>query len=121
MNMHWIYLVAAVAGNVMANISFKTLMSKRTEAGAESNLAQMLLEPSLWFALTGCVFLLGCYLLALRAIGLATAYATVTSLSLVLTSALSAFFLGEKFPAAKVAGMSMILVGVLFVVKSEIS
>ena len=89
MTVHWFLLSCAVASNVLANIAFKmTMRSIDGALGPANFLAAM---PGL--VLGGSVFasamLLGCYLLALRQIGLSASYAVVTSSALVAISCAS--------------------------------
>ena len=68
--MAWIFLTVAVLSNIVSNMMFKLAMGAFPQERTFETLFKFALNPYLWLGGLACVLLLGCYLLALRDLGL---------------------------------------------------
>jgi multidrug transporter EmrE-like cation transporter len=116
--MGWILLAVAVAANIASNFLFKTAMASFPETVDAASLFKFAFNPYLWLGGTACVVLLASYLLALREIDLMTSYAFVISLSLVGITVLSPLLLGTTLPLGRIAGVALVISGILLLTLS---
>lgn len=117
--MAWIFLTIAVLSNVTSNMMFKLAMAAFPEERNFETLLRFAFNPYLWVGGMACVLLLGCYLLALRDIGLMMSYVFVISLSMVGISLASVLFLGEPVSLQSAIGMAMVIGGVSLITLSN--
>lgn len=110
--MAWIFLTIAVLSNVTSNMMFKLAMASFPQERTFETLLRFAFNPYLWIGGTACVLLLGCYLLALRDLGLMMSYVFVISLSMVGISIASSLFLGEALSLRVLMGMALVIGGV---------
>ena len=110
--MAWIFLTVAVLSNIVSNMMFKLAMAAFPQERTFETLFKFALNPYLWLGGLACVLLLGCYLLALRDLGLMMSYVFVISLSMVGISIASVLFLGEPISFQSALGMAMVIGGV---------
>jgi multidrug transporter EmrE-like cation transporter len=115
----WLYLSLAVVTNVSANFFFKTAMAAFPQETTLHSLLRFAFNPHLWMGALCCVVLLGSYLMALRQIELAIAYAFVISLSLVGISLLSPLILSEPLRLQALLGTALVIAGILLIVSSS--
>lgn len=110
--MAWIFLTVAVLSNITSNMMFKLAMAAFPQERTFETLLKFAFNPYLWLGGLACVLLLGCYLLALRDIGLMMSYVFVISLSMVGISIASVLFLGEPISFQSALGMALVIAGV---------
>ena len=67
-----------------------------------------------------CVVLLGCYLLAIRGLGLSISYAFVTSLSLIGITLVAAMVFGETLTVQGGIGVVLVISGLLLIARSSV-
>lgn len=119
--MEWIALVVAVLANVLTNISLKLAAKNVAGASFENLPLSFLAQPWTWVGVGAGGILLASYVVAIRQLGLGYCYATVTSLALVLLTISAAVVLGERLTLTSVAGVSLVLLGVLCLTYGEYS
>jgi multidrug transporter EmrE-like cation transporter len=117
--MAWIFLTIAVLSNVTSNMMFKLAMASFPQERSFETLFRFAFNPYLWIGGMACVLLLGCYLLALRDIGLMMSYVFVISLSMVGISLASFFFLGEPISLQAGAGMALVIAGMTMITSAN--
>jgi small multidrug resistance pump len=104
----WLLLLAAAAANGIAN-----LLIKRSAMAGEATLLAQYLGP--WF-LAGVVFF-GCsvviYAQALQSIAVSVGYPVMVGVSTLLVLACSMLFLKEALGGAQLAGVALIVAGVV--------
>ena len=112
-------MAGAVAANVAANVALKqTLVSAGAPQGLAAYARHLLTAPSFWvFAVSGAL-LLAFYAASLRTFDLPTVYACVTSLALVGVTLASAWLFGDALTVPKIAGASLIIVGIFLITRS---
>jgi multidrug transporter EmrE-like cation transporter len=113
--MSWLLLSLAVAANIGSNFMFKMAMAAFPADPGLSELLRFAFNPYLWLGGLCCLILIACYLLALREIDLMVSYAFVISLSLVGITVLSPLLLGEAVTVRAVAGMALVITGILLI------
>lgn len=113
--MAWIFLTIAVLSNIMSNMMFKLAMAAFPQERSFETLFKFAFNPYLWLGGLACVLLLGCYLMALRDLGLMMSYVFVISLSMVGISIASVLFLGEPISFQSALGMAMVIGGVTLI------
>lgn len=113
--MAWLFLSIAVLSNIASNTMFKFAMAAFPQEVTAGTLLRFAFNPHLWLGGLACVLLLGCYLLALREIGLLVSYVFVISLSMVGIGVVSAIVLGEPVSLQSAAGMAFIIAGVTLI------
>jgi multidrug transporter EmrE-like cation transporter len=117
--MGWILLAVAVTANIASNLLFKNAMAAFPATVDAGSLLRFAFNPYLLLGVTSCAVLLGSYLLALREIDLMTSYAFVISLSLVGITVLSALLLGTQLSPARLAGVALVISGILLLTFSH--
>ena len=117
--MAWIFLTIAVLSNVTSNMMFKLAMASFPQERTFETLFRFAFNPYLWIGGLACVLLLGCYLLALRDIGLMMSYVFVISLSMVGISIASVIFLGEPISLQSGAGMALVIAGMTMITSAN--
>lgn len=110
--MGWFVLGLAVAGNVLSNVMFKNAMAAFPDEISFSSLLGFAFNPFLWAGGLAAGFMLACYLFSLRDMGLTNTYATVTSLSLVGVTTVSALALHEHISLHTLAGVALVIGGI---------
>lgn len=113
--MHWFLLALAVAANVATNVLLKKTMTTIDAQFGVGLLRQALASPWLWASFAAGGTLLGSYVLALRTVDLSLSYALVTSAALVGITLASALVFGEALSLAKIAGVALIVSGIVLV------
>lgn len=113
--MAWIFVLLAVCGNILSNVMFKNAMEQAPDELSAGALFGFAFNPYLWAGGFAAVCMLGCYLLALREGGLSVSYATVTSLSLVGITVISALMLREPLSWQSIAGVALVLGGIMMI------
>src|SRR5690606_35757967 len=94
-----------------SNMMFKLAMGAFPQERSFETLLRFAFNPYLWVGGFACVLLLGCYLLALRDLGLMMSYVFVISLSMVGISLVSVLFFGEPFSVKAAIGAAMVVCG----------
>jgi multidrug transporter EmrE-like cation transporter len=82
--MHWLFLILAIGGNVIANVALKKLAISDINIVGWSGVVAVLTSLWFWLAGLGSVTLLSGYLLSIRKVELGFAYAAITSGALIL-------------------------------------
>ncbi len=119
--MAWVALSIAVLANVVANLSLKVAARGASGETASSRLFAFLAQPWTWVGIGAAILLLVCYLIAIREIGLGVAYASVTSVALVLITVSASFILGERLTLMTILGMALVILGIAILVRAEIA
>ncbi len=111
----WLFIAAAAASNVLANVMLKKTVTALPPEGGLAALRAALTMGSFWAFAAGGAMLLGFYVLALKSFELPVVYAIVTSAALVGVLAASAMFLGETTTPVKIAGCVLIIAGIFLI------
>lgn len=109
MSIYWSALLLAVCANVFANIALKLAV---LELSGPLDLRALLTAPWAWAGLTGCVLLLGGYLIAIRGVELSIAYPTVTGLAMVGIAIVGHVLFSEALSLQKLVGIGLVVTGV---------
>ncbi len=115
----WIMVAGAVVSNVVANVALKhTLTAAGAPEALPAFLRQVMATPSFWIFAVSAGLLLVFYALSLRAFDLPIVYASVTTLALVGVTFASAWLFGDALTIPKIAGTSLIVVGIILITRS---
>jgi multidrug transporter EmrE-like cation transporter len=111
----WLFVTAAAASNVLANVMLKKTVAALPPEGGLPALKAALAMGSFWAFAAGGAMLLVFYVLALKAFELSVVYAVVTSAALVGVLIVSAWFLGESAGPLKITGCILIAAGIFLI------
>ena len=120
MPISWLALAIAVSASVVANISLKLATKNAPSDLSDHAVTNFLLQPWTWVGLLAGVVLLGSYVIAIREIGLAVSYATVTCFSLVLVVAFAAILFQERFDLTTIIGIVLVISGIIVLARTQI-
>lgn len=113
--MAWIFLAAAVVGNILANVFFKQAMASFPAERTLDTLFTFAFNPFLWIGGVCAGTMLAFYLLAIHAAGLAFSYAFVTSLSLVGITLVATFTFKEPVSLQAALGIGLVIGGIYLI------
>lgn len=115
----WFFVAVAVLANIACNIMLKKLMNNMTAQSPIGSVMEAI--SSVWFwggGIAGAVLLLS-YLMALRTLDLSASYAIVTSLALIGITLSSIAFLNEQASIPKIAGVILVVIGILLISRTQ--
>lgn len=114
---HWIALLVAILANVSGNLALKQFSQQMLERQDVSPVVAALLNPYFWIGglSAGLVFL--SYIWALRGVPLSVAYPIGTGVSAVGVLLAAGLVLGETIGLAKIAGVGLVIAGVLLITR----
>ena len=112
--MHYLALIISTIMAALAQFLFKTGVAAIDTANKSTGeiIKAGLLNPFVWGGMLGYIINLSLWLYVLSQLELSKAY-PMTSLAYIFTLFLGFFFLGETITLIKVAGISLIIVGVI--------
>jgi drug/metabolite transporter (DMT)-like permease len=115
------FLLTSIVLVVYSNLVVKARAGVHAHGGADASvlryLADMLLDPLVWTAVMAMGIGAVTWLLAIRQLQLGVAQPAM-SLVFVIVPLAAAFFLGEPLPALRIAGLVLIVAGVLLVART---
>jgi multidrug transporter EmrE-like cation transporter len=116
-----LYLAVAILLNSYSNIVIKVratdLGSARADKGIASYIVSMALDPWVWTAAVAFASAALLWLLVVRRIDLSVAQPAM-ALVFVIVPLAAMQFLGEPMPPLRMAGIALILLGVIFVART---
>ena len=110
---HWSLILIAAAANVALNLFLQKGGRTLDLSGVRPLLASLLLSLWMWSAVLSAIILLTAFIAAVRDHSLSLTYTAVTALAMVSLTALGMTFQGEQFSLLRVAGLGLIVAGLI--------
>ncbi len=117
--MKWLILFFSLSFNAAANILIKSATRRYPEGIGAHNALRVILDPYLLAGLTSFGLALVCYTLALSKFPLSVAYPINVSVGAIFVYIWSAAFFAESVTPSKLAGVALILAGVVLISRGE--
>lgn len=110
---HWLLIVIAASANVALNLCLKK-GGQALNVSTPWTIAQSVLTSGwMWLGVLSAGLLLTAFVSAIRLYSLSLTYTAVTALAMVMLTAISVLLQQESINAARVAGLALIIAGLV--------
>jgi len=116
--MYWLALFGAIICNIIANVAFKHAVTRTPLDEGITSILKLAADPWMWIGGVFCIFLLGCYLYALKGLDISVAYPAITGIALLGVVLSGTLFFDEAISLSRALGIISVVVGVLLLKES---
>lgn len=110
---HWILIFVAAGSNVALNLFLKKGGQGLDASGPLALAGSILSSVWMWCAVASAVVLLSAFVSAIRLYSLSLTYTAVTALAMIALTIIGALFQQETMTLARVAGLGLIVAGLV--------